>query len=214
MEKASGFLAIAVFSAMAWYSMNTLMWAVPARTLFDKCIAPISNIFSGVVSTNNNAVSTQQQSSNAVIPLDVSKTSNGSPSAPKIPAKYNELITDAASRSGINRALIVAVMAVESNFNPRATSSSGAHGLMQLMPETARFYGVKDTFDPSQSISAGSRYLSYLINRFNGNLKLALAAYNAGPTLVIKSGYKVPAITQTQDYVKKVLAYYTFYQNT
>ncbi|HVC49125.1 MAG TPA: lytic transglycosylase domain-containing protein [Burkholderiales bacterium] len=155
--------------------------------------------------------SSQAQQTKPVTPI-VSISQASVPDIPKFPSSYHGIIADAANRNGLNEALIMAVMAAESNFNPKAISSSGAHGLMQLMPETARTYGVSDTFDPRQSISAGARYLSYLMNRFDGNLKLVLAAYNAGPTSVVRSGYKVPPIAETQDYVKKVLAYYTYYQ--
>ena len=102
---------------------------------------------------------------------------------------------------------VQAVIAVESNFNPRAVSRKGAAGLMQLMPETARRYGIDDPFDPMQNVSAGTRHLRILLDRYAGDLELTLAAYNAGETAVERHG-GVPPYPETQAYVKKVLALY------
>ena len=190
------------------YLSHSLIF-LPDYSFLKNSITSVSDMVSSEFSTPTLPVSTQAV--HAVQANPVAAVSI--PDVPKLPSSYNDLIAEAASRNGLDQALIMAVMAAESNFNPRAISSSGAHGLMQLMPATARTYGVRNTFDPRQSISAGARYLSYLMNRFDGNLKLALAAYNAGPTSVVRSGYKVPPIAETRDYVKKVLAYYTYYQS-
>ncbi len=122
-------------------------------------------------------------------------------------AAYQNLINKYAARHEVKPALVRAVMRVESCFDPRAVSRSGARGLMQLMPETATFLGVEDSFDASQNVEAGVRYLKMLLERFNQNTKLALAAYNAGPTAV--TDHKgIPPFPETQTYVKRVLADY------
>ncbi|AJY76342.1 lytic transglycosylase domain-containing protein [Paenibacillus beijingensis] len=130
------------------------------------------------------------------------------------PAAYDPLISEAASKYGVDASLIKAVISSESSFNAEAVSSSGAKGLMQLMDDTARSLGVSDAFDPSQNIEAGTRYLSYLIRKYDGSVPTALAAYNAGPgrleRLGIGSGSELAAgflslPLETQRYVTKVL---------
>jgi soluble lytic murein transglycosylase-like protein len=101
----------------------------------------------------------------------------------------------------------------ESGFNPRAVSKVGARGLMQLMPRTAKFLGVKDSFKPDHNIDAGVRYFKQLLDQFDGKIKLALAAYNAGTHNVRKYG-GIPPFKATQIYIDKVLRYYEVYQTT
>ena len=122
--------------------------------------------------------------------------------------RYEELIESAAARSNVHSQLLKAVIAVESGFNARAVSPVGARGLMQLMPATARRYGVRDVFDPSQNISAGARYLRDLLKRFGNDVELALAAYNAGEQAVERHGRRVPPYNETQRYVPRVLNIY------
>lgn len=110
-----------------------------------------------------------------------------------------------AETHAINPALVRAVIQAESAWNTRAVSPKGALGLMQLMPETATELGVVDPFDPAQNIRAGVRYLKWLLDRYDGNAELALAAYNAGPGAVDKYG-KVPPYRETQAYVRKIVS--------
>ena len=126
---------------------------------------------------------------------------------------FDEHIRAAAQKYGLAPPLVKAVMAAESNFNPAAISEKGATGLMQLMPGTARDMYVYDMLDPAQNIEGGARYLRQLHDRFAGDLERVLAAYNAGPERVRRSGGAVPAIPETQAYVRKVLGLYKAYMN-
>ncbi|MFM9913805.1 MAG: lytic transglycosylase domain-containing protein [Methylophilaceae bacterium] len=114
----------------------------------------------------------------------------------------------AAQQSALEPALIHAVMATESHLNPKAISPKGAQGLMQLMPATAKRFGVKNPYDPLQNLVAGANYLRELKDKFNGNLHLALAAYNAGPGAVVRYGSKIPPFAETQRYVPAVMHLY------
>ncbi|MBC8207858.1 MAG: lytic transglycosylase domain-containing protein [Desulfobulbaceae bacterium] len=122
-------------------------------------------------------------------------------------APYDREITRAGYLYGLDPRLIRAVIQTESNFNPQALSPKGAQGLMQLMPATARELKVDNSFDPWQNIAGGSRYLKELLSRFDNQLSLALAAYNAGAGRVEETG-AIPEITETQNYVRNVLKYY------
>ncbi len=117
--------------------------------------------------------------------------------------RYDDLIQQHASQKGLSPELVRAVIQAESGFNPRAISSKGAMGLMQLMPATARELGVSDAFHPEQNIRGGVTYLARLLARYDQNVELALAAYNAGPVSVERYG-AVPPYRETRDYVKKI----------
>ncbi len=121
------------------------------------------------------------------------------------PDQIRSLIQGAASKAGIDPLLFEALVSNESSFNPEARSSKGAMGLTQLMPGTARALGVSDPFDPAQNLDGGARYLSQLLRQYNGDERLALAAYNAGPGAVDRAG-GVPVFSETQAYVRRVLA--------
>jgi hypothetical protein len=120
---------------------------------------------------------------------------------------YIHEITEASSRYGVPERLVSAVIRAESGFNPRAVSRKGAQGLMQLMPATASYLGVRNSFDPRENIHGGVRHLRGLIDRFPGNLPLAIAAYNAGEKAVVTYG-GIPPYPETQDYVGKVMRLY------
>ncbi len=128
-----------------------------------------------------------------------------------IKGRFGHLIKKAAERYGLDPELIRAVIKVESGFNPSAVSKKGAMGLMQLMPETAEEMQVKEPFEAGENIMGGSRYLRKMLNMFNGDLKLSLAAYNAGPNKVLKKK-RIPRIPETEQYVKKVLREYGIFR--
>jgi soluble lytic murein transglycosylase-like protein len=123
-------------------------------------------------------------------------------------AQYDGVIKGAAKAATIQAALVRAVIVVESGFNPRAVSKKGAIGLMQLQPATAKRYGVKNIYDPGENVRAGAHYLSDLLTRFDSNLELALAAYNAGEEAVERYGRHVPPFRETLAYVPSVMKIY------
>lgn len=122
--------------------------------------------------------------------------------------RFSDMIDEVAHKSRLYPSLLHAVVKAESAYDPNAVSSAGAVGLMQLMPSTASRYGVVDSRDPKANVEGGARYLRNLLTRYNNNIKLALAAYNAGEKAVEKYGNEIPPYPETQDYVKKVLAFY------
>ena len=118
----------------------------------------------------------------------------------------DRIIAQAARTHGVEAALVKSVIKVESNFNSRSTSSKGAMGLMQLMPETARELGVQNPYDPVENVEAGTRYLKMLLNRYDGNVPLSLAAYNWGMGNIERRPDQMP--TETKQYVDRVTNYY------
>ena len=128
-------------------------------------------------------------------------------------AQYDAMIRKASDKYNVDYALIKAVIKAESNFNHRAVSPVGAQGLMQLMPQTAASLNVEDSFHPENNIDGGVRYLRYLIALFNGNLSLALAAYNAGEGAVARYHNRIPPYKETQNYVQRVLQYLEQYRS-
>jgi len=119
-------------------------------------------------------------------------------------AEYEPLIQEHAQSQSLRPELVRAVIQIESGFNPRAQSAKGAMGLMQLMPATARWLGVNNPWDPSQNIRGGTKYLRQLLDQYDGNEQLALAAYNAGSGAVARYGGRIPPYRETRDYVRKV----------
>jgi len=127
--------------------------------------------------------------------------------ATEIPSSIKTMVDTIATNYGVDPALVRAVIKTESNFNRWAVSNKGALGLMQLIPNTGRRFGVRDFFDPQQNVDGGVRYLRFLLDKFDGNLDLSLAAYNAGENLVERLG-RIPPIAETTNYVRRVRAIY------
>jgi soluble lytic murein transglycosylase-like protein len=138
----------------------------------------------------------------------------GRQAEPNLNSQYGRIIEEIARTYGLESALIHAVVSVESAYRVTAVSKKGAGGLMQLMPETAQRYGVTDRFDPVQNLHGGARYLTDLLKMFNGDIRLTLAAYNAGENNVIKYGNQIPPFQETRSYVPKVMELYRKYQGT
>jgi soluble lytic murein transglycosylase-like protein len=126
---------------------------------------------------------------------------------------YDHVISEASHTHGVSFSLLKALIKTESDFNPRAVSSAGARGLMQLMPENIKTLKIKNPFDPRENIMGGTQYLKQLIDRFNGKLPLALAAYNAGPGVVEKY-QRIPPFKETENFVKQVMKYYSFFNKS
>ena len=125
--------------------------------------------------------------------------------------ELEQAVDRAAQQHHVQPALLLAVMKAESSFNPTAVSKAGAVGLMQLIPETAIRHGVHNLYDANDNITGGAKHLRYLLDRFHGNIRLALAAYNAGERKVDRYR-QIPPYKETQDYVKRVLVYYRSYK--
>ena len=126
--------------------------------------------------------------------------------------QYDQIVEEVAGIYGMDSALLHAVISVESNYNPKAVSKQGASGMMQLMPVIARHYGVVDSLDPVQNIHGGAEYLHDMLTLFDNDVSLAVAAYNAGETAVVRHGNRIPPFQETMDYVQKVLSFYREYQ--
>ena len=142
-------------------------------------------------------------------PLQTSTTTASTNLATSTPVtgNFSDLINQASQKYGVSAGLIQSIIKAESNFNPNAQSSVGAQGLMQLMPGTARGLGVTNSLDPAQNIDGGTKFLKRLLDHYDGNVRLAVAAYNAGPGAVDKYN-GVPPYQETQTYVNRVLGYY------
>ena len=129
------------------------------------------------------------------------------------PGTYDEYIKEAATRHNVPVPLIKAIIKVESDFNPKAESPKGAKGLMQIISDNYELLDINDPYDPWESINGGAKFVRKLLNRYEGNLNLALAAYNAGPVNVDAYGGKVPPFPETMDYVRNVTRYYKAYRS-
>jgi hypothetical protein len=130
------------------------------------------------------------------------------PEVPMDKTPFQSVIRAAAEKYGLDADLLHCVIAVESNFDPKAVSPKNARGLMQLLPTTAAQFGVKDIFDPEENVNAGARYLHDLLGKYRNNLTLALAAYNAGPERVDQYGHRVPPYLETMKYVQRIAKSY------
>ena len=174
--------------------------------------APTPTLASGAPRFANALAAAMGPGSPNPFPLGGGDGSSRAP-APVPPAQIDALVQQNAGTWQVDPALVKAVIANESGFNANATSGVGAQGLMQLMPDTAASLGVRDAYDPVQNVAGGTRYLRGLLDRFHGNVRLAVAAYNAGPGAVEKYG-DVPPFSETQNYVQNVLASYDKYRAT
>jgi soluble lytic murein transglycosylase-like protein len=151
-------------------------------------------------------------------PVPVLYSSSSTTNAPIIPvsaalrAQFAPLIASVAQEFNLDVPLLHAIVTVESGYNPLARSRAGATGLMQLMPETAARYGVKNILDPLENLQGGARYLRYLLGLFKNNLDLVLAAYNAGEGAVMQAGNRIPNYAETKAYVPSVLTHYDRYK--
>jgi len=134
-------------------------------------------------------------------PVDLEKTKD----------MFTPIIVKASDEHGVDKSIVRAIIMAESTFNPKARSNRGAKGLMQLMPRTAKALGVKNAFDPEQNVNAGVKYFKQLLTKFDSNLDLALAAYNAGSRNVLRHG-GVPDFPATKRYIRKVKKYHKFYE--
>jgi len=168
------------------------------------CSASAENKIIAVVNSDGRVVFSNIDDSPEPVPV---ATGSIDSLADQMPISLRTLVDTISRNYGVDPALVRAVIKTESNFNRWAVSNKGALGLMQLIPDTGRRYGVRDFFDPQQNVDGGVRYLRFLLDKFNGNLDLSLAAYNAGENLVERLG-RVPPIPETTTYVHKVRAIY------
>ncbi len=155
-----------------------------------------------------NLVLSDRRGDERAVTYDVPNTSEVRTTRPTVAADVHDhfepLVQEHAARQSLRPDLVRAVIQVESGFNPRARSPKGAMGLMQLMPGTARDLGVHNAYDPDENIRGGTMYLRQLLDRFDGNEELALAAYNAGPEAVDRYGRRIPPYRETRDYVRTI----------
>ncbi len=200
-------------------------WLLAAGIALGACVAApaMADIYSfkdekGVVhftnmkGLDNRYKLVRKEDGSPIIPASSATTRVFMPSQMDID-RYSHIIQTAAKAYGVDQSLVHAVISAESGYDRYAVSRSGAMGLMQLMPDTARRYGVQNMMDPAENIHGGVRYLADLMQMFKGRMDLAIAAYNAGENAVIRAGHKVPNYAETRHYVPKVLGFYKNFQS-
>lgn len=189
-----------IFNSILGEVLGSTAGSQSSSTILEKMTNPESLLYTG-----NHPVFHSSSLSNMLARVQPLEVKNKTLS-PDLKSDYTAIIKQAAEKFGLSEKLISAVIKTESNFKNNVVSHSGAEGLMQLMPGTAKFLGVKDSFDPVQNITGGANYLRQMLNQFGGDTELALAAYNAGPGNVKKHG-GIPPFKETKEYVQKVLGY-------
>ena len=167
--------------------------------------------FTNIKGLDNRYKLIRKEDGSAMIPATAATTRVFMPSQADID-RYSNIIQTAAKAYGVEASLVHAVISAESGYDRYAVSRTGAMGLMQLMPETARRYGVQNIMDPTENIHGGVRYIADLLQMFKGRVDLAIAAYNAGENAVIRAGHKIPNYAETRHYVPKVLGFYKNFQ--
>lgn len=175
--------------------------------------AVLADVYKGVAANGTITLSNiyrpgMQRIASARAPAPVTRAQHPAPAQSAAGGSVAGHVARAAAAHGLPEALLHAVIQAESSYDPQARSPRGAAGLMQLMPETARELGVEDVWDPAANILGGARYLKRLLRAFDGQLPLALAAYNAGPAAVSRWGDAIPPYPETQRYVPRVLEHY------
>jgi Transglycosylase SLT domain len=189
----------------AWLLIATLVFCVgPASAQIAKVVDPAGRqLFINAEPPVTLKLSGLKPRTTIYLPAESSFTGRNRPAMSIDRDGAEKLVREAAERHHVDPALVRAVIETESNWNPRAYSHKGAGGLMQLIPTTAHRYGAYDVFNPQQNIDAGVKHLKWLLERYNGNLDLALAAYNAGEGAVDRA-HGIPAFRETRNYVQKV----------
>jgi soluble lytic murein transglycosylase-like protein len=184
--------------------------------MYAVCTSAFPQVFTGLSSNGSVVLSSFADASAPTLLVEaekIAKAETGFSVSPlafldSVPANFKPFIQEASVTFGVPPELIHAVITVESNYNQLAVSPKGARGLMQIMPATASRFGSNGNFDPRQNILTGSRYLRWLLDYFNDDIELTIAAYNAGEGAVMRAGRKIPRFTETESYVPKVLSVY------
>lgn len=194
-------------------SFNRAFFIDPTRWLFAVLIFfLVSGFFTFEGQIADNTAGNRSLDSNGDQIVSATETRMTWPRGKRAERLFHPIIVQVASRYEVDPALIKAIIMAESSYNPQAISKKGAQGLMQLMPRTARAMGVEDSFNPEHNINGGVRYFKKLLKQFNGDVELALAAYNAGSRRV-RQYQGVPPIKATRYYINKVFEYYQYYKD-